>query len=274
MERALILERDSPAPVASIGRILAYHFELHPTDAISRVRYCGGLLIESAPQDKVLEVARCLAEIDVRTRVVATDTLWALPRGYKIVSLTFSENEIRASKLTGSPLRLRRADIHGIHLYGLKPSGQEVDLASILDSTPNPLPLEAFDRATGAGLSPRARRLLDNLEAAELRNLCLHLTLYCVAPIGPVRIDRDDFDFSCLGEQKQTHSLDNFLLLLEDVLAYLPDAWNRQRAVEFLEDLDPKRIFCFKEEEARNFDRWMLLWVLLAGEEERAREGS
>ena len=79
-----------------------------------------------------------------------------------------------------------------------------------------------------------------------------------------VCIAKDDCDFSCLGEQKQSHSLDNFLLLLDEVLAYLPTAWNREPALQFLRTLNPQTISRSKEEEARNFDRWMLQWVRLS----------
>lgn len=101
----------------------------------------------------------------------------------------------------------------------------------------------------------------------------MHLTLYCAEPPrpageggpewrwSPLRIAKNDFDYSCLQEQKQTHSLDNFLILLEDVLAYLPEAWNREAVGRFLSELDPLKILHSKEEETENFDRWMLEWV-------------
>jgi hypothetical protein len=36
---------------------------------------------------------------------------------------------------------------------------------------------------------------------------------------------------------------------------------------EFLRNLDPKKILYFKEEEAENFDRWMLQWARIEAEE-------
>ena len=47
---ALILQRGSPRPLPEIARILAYHLSLHLTDALTRVRYGGGLLAESVPE--------------------------------------------------------------------------------------------------------------------------------------------------------------------------------------------------------------------------------
>ena len=106
------------------------------------------------------------------------------------------------------------------------------------------------------------QRLVDE----ELEELYLLLTLYCPPPIGPLRIRRNDFNYSSLGERKVSHSLDNFLQLLEQLVDFFPDAWNRAKIAEFLNDLDPKPIFYFKREEVQNFDRWMMQWVRLAGE--------
>jgi hypothetical protein len=105
------------------------------------------------------------------------------------------------------------------------------------------------------------------MEAMEL-----HLTILARDPHGPVRVRKNDFDFSCLGEQRQKHSIDNFLLLLEEVLAYLPRAWNRKAAEQFLSDLDPKKILYFKEEEAASLERWLYQWARM-DEERSARQG-
>ena len=46
MLRALIALPDAPLDSTRVGRILAFHFDLHPADAIARVRYGGGIIIE------------------------------------------------------------------------------------------------------------------------------------------------------------------------------------------------------------------------------------
>ena len=52
-------------------------------------------------------------------------------------------------------------------------------------------------------------------------------------------------------------------MLLDEIVAYLPHAWNREPAVEFLRDLDPNSILRFKSEEIHNFERWLYQWVRL-----------
>ena len=85
MEDALILEPDSSLPVAQIGRILAPLYDLHPTDVTSRVRYGGGILVESAPPATIRDVKERLAEIGVDTRIIPAGALADPTRGRRIL---------------------------------------------------------------------------------------------------------------------------------------------------------------------------------------------
>ena len=114
---------------------------------------------------------------------------------------------------------------------------------------------------------PLLEGVVQNLEENGLTAMELHLTLYAPPSVGPLRIRRLDFNFSGLGEAKLDHSLDNFIVLLEKLVATFPDAWNAGRARRFLDDMDPMGILYFKAEEAQNFDRWMLQWVAIEARE-------
>ena len=274
MEEALILERKSPAPVAQIGRLLAFHFDLHPTEAIARVRYGGGILIERASPAKVREVKDHLDATDVASRILSASDLEEIPREFRAFALDLSTSDMTARTITGNRLSLAPKDILALHLYGLLPDTVEVEShretqkrehaekasqrflqSSLLDSDP---------RTPGASnLSPRARQLSETLAEKKLQGMEFHLTLFSSAPIRLLRIRKNDFDFSSLGVQKQPHSMDNFLMLLDEIVAYLPHAWNREPAVEFLRDLDPNSILRFKSEEIHNFERWLYQWVRL-----------
>jgi hypothetical protein len=254
MDAALLIERDSPFPIPQVGRLLAFHFGLHPADAIARVRYGGGILVENAPREPLLEIQARLLEAGVRTVVIDSDLLYAVPRGQKAVAVEFLEEGLLVRRSTGPNLILARDGILALHLYGLLPAPAEAEA-----------PAAAGAAGSESLLSPRARQLTEKLAAAGFQGCLLHVTIYS-AEACPVRIARDDFQFSCLGEQKQPHSLDNFLILLDELLAYLPEAWNREPAARFLADLEPAAIIRFKEEEVRNFDRWMLHCVRLERE--------
>jgi hypothetical protein len=99
----------------------------------------------------------------------------------------------------------------------------------------------------------------------------LHLTLCCPDPVGPLRTEKDKLDFSCLGEEKLPHSVDNFLILLEKVLATFPGAWGGEKIKDLLSDLDPLKILDYKKEEATRRERWMLQWIRIELEERGRR---
>jgi hypothetical protein len=292
---ALILERASPRPVAEIGRLLACHLPVHATDATARVRYGGGLIAKDLPDDIAAELALRLGEIGVRTRKIASSRWAAAPRGSRVAALELGEDALTAS-LRGrvSLLTVPRRDVLGLRVHGVaaeRPPGEDArnggrrKRAQAEPGTSTLVEEAVASGAEGSLLSPRGSEVLRRLRENGIASMEMHITLYCAEPgpaagevergwlWSPLRIAKGDFDYSSLGEQKQAHSLDNFLILLEELLAWLPDAWNRETAERFLSSLDPLDILHFKEEEAENFDRWMLEWVRIesAGREAEGR---
>lgn len=283
MEEALILERGCTAPVAHIGRALALHDKLHPADALTRARYCGGIVLESAHPAKVRVVKEHLDALRVATRIVPAERLRELPRGVRAIQLEFREDALVAGMVGGRRVVVPRNELFGLHCYALLPEGAQGLEAAADEERRSQVEnqrliersglLRATERTSG-GISPRASRLMENLVEQHLTALKFHLTVYSSGAVGSIRIRKDDFDFSSRGLQKRKHSLDNFLLLLDDALAYLPEAWNREPAVEFLHDLEPEGIVRFKPEEVGNFDRWMLALARLEREGAGSRTGS
>jgi hypothetical protein len=288
---ALILERSSPKPVAEIGRLLSCYLPVHPTDASTSIRYGGGLIATGLSAELTGELALRLEELGVRTRKIDSRRWAAAPRGSRVAALEIEEDRLIAT-LRGrlSRVAVPRGDVLGLRLHGISRERKDDEDTPgggrrKRSATPGTSVLEQAVEASGsedAVLSHRGRELLGRLKENSLVSMEMHLTLYCAEPPrpageeervwrwSPLRIAKNDFDYSCLGEQKQAHSLDNFLIVLEEVLAYLPDAWNRETVARFLSELDPLGILHFKEEEAENFDRWMLAWVRIESEERGA----
>jgi hypothetical protein len=275
----LILQRRSPKPVAEIGRLLAYHLSLHPTDAIALVRYGGGLVAENLPDEVADRLVTQLDAIGVKTHKIDAHQWGIVSPGIRAFALEFIEGAVLARVSGKEDLVIHGEDVVGFHVYALLPNlEQEVEefemgrrarnkrKAARSRSHASPLPWSppaGECRPDGAGpdpsvLSPRGRALFEKLASQGQTRIEFHLTFYCTDPSGPIRISKSRFDYSCLGEQKKQHSLDNFLTLLDEVVARFPHAWNREAAQGFLRDLDPSKILYFKEEEAENFDRWML----------------
>ncbi len=264
---ALILERNSPRPVNEIGRIVARLLDLPSPDAVAQVRYGGGLVAEALSESEAYALADSLREIDVKARPVLAEEWLTLPRGYKISTLLFGDDAVEACLSTGRSFVIPTPDIFGLHLYGLCPD--EVESRPSGERAERSTALELSGLSSLSNLTTKGRRLLANLEENEITGMELHLTLYAPPSVGPLRIRRVDFNFSCLGDAKLDHSLDNFIALLEKLVESFPNAWNVAAVRQFLDDMDPTRILYFKKEEAGNFDRWMLQWVAI---ETRERE--
>ncbi len=277
---AVILERDSPRPFADIGRLLAYHLEMHPTDAVTRVRYGGGLIAESVTGEIADRLVGKLRDLGVKARRISTD-LWALvPRGARVSRLELSDATLTARLVGGRKVDIPRRELFALQVHGLMPLDRGkpvVEIRPKKEKKPT-MGLEPLLRSAGfaagsdpglresGSLGPRGRRLHDALAEHGLLTLELHLTLYA-DPFGPLRIQKNEYDFTSLEVDREEHSLDNFLVLLDRVLAYLPGAWNRETAARFAESLDPRAIHYFKAEEAQNLERWLYEWSRIEAEE-------
>jgi len=296
----VILERGSPCPAAEVGRLVAYHLELHPTDAIVRVRYGAGLVVDGVTEAVADELIARLAEIGVRARKVDGD-LWALvPRGVRAFGLEFGERSLVVRLVGGRRIEVPRDSVFALHGYGLpgtppdeddeEPFGRKkrkakrqaaaggsLSLGSLGAAHPTePPPTAAADEEAaqgepeilGAGtgeLSLRGQKLHKRLVELGAQLTEFHLALYA-DPLGPIRVRKNDFDFTCLGVDRQEHSLDNFLTLIERSLDYLPAAWNREPCEALLKDLNPRSVILFKPEEVQNLERWLYQWSRIEAE--------
>lgn len=257
MKHSLILEPDAPLLVREVGEVLTAVLGLHPADARGRVRYCGGILVEGVDEDTGRSVHEGLRALGVPTRLVPLPRLPPAPRGFRAASLARVDDALIVRRPDTTSVVLLAPEVIAIHLHAIREqSGEAADRsATILGG---PLSILADPGSPAAqGLSPRGRRLLERLREPESDGLELHLTIHAREPIGPVRVPRDPFDYSGLGRQKQAHSLDNFLLLVEEVLAVAPSALHRAQAETFLRSLDPGPIVRYKAEEVAAFDRWV-----------------
>lgn len=300
-DSALVLLPGSPRPAPEIGRVLAYHLGLHPTDAIARVRYSGGVLLSGIAHEVAEELRARLEQAGVQARRVPASLLRDLPRGHRVRSIKLLPGGIQAALHGGGERAIGGGDLFAVHLYALpdpSPSSMGPRASEGLDPASAPGRLRALPRLRtitrlpqpvnreewrqvlktqwylrhhhGMGealeISPRARKLREALLQASDPPPSLHLTLLCGSGIGPLRLLHGDLDYSRLGERKQPHSLDNFLLLLDELRGLAPGAWLIDRVAGFLDRLDPAEVLYFKPEEGQNLERWLLLWIRLTEE--------
>ncbi len=254
---ALILEPGSPKPDAEIGKVVASRLALFPADAVARVRYGGGIIINGAPAEVVEEIAESLREIGVRTRALGAEILESAPRGLRATQLELYDEAISARSPSSREVVVLDGDVRGVNVHALpgKPA--------VADDDRGRLQIPVFSAVKEGQLTSRGSKILQWIEESGKPPPSFVLTLYVREPVGPIRFERETLDYSILGDGKMPHSIDNFLSLAEKLLERFPDLRNRDRVAAFLADADPDSILLFKAEEAQNFDRWMQTWIRL-----------
>lgn len=277
---AVVLRRESPAPVATIGKVLANRAGIPTTDAISRVRYGAGIVVEGVSEETADRIVEDLSGVQVEAVKVDPSRWLKPPPGYPVVALEFLESEILARLPSEAELVIAKRDIFGIDVYGLETPRPEEPEARGAGSRRAAGRKDDDTRATPAGsvgviretllanlpgrisdLSPRGKALVEKLEEEGHTEVEWRMTLYCAAPTGPLHIRKDRFDYSCLGEQKRKHSIDNFLALIEEIHIELPELWNRDGAESLVRELDLSGVIRFKKEEVQNLHRFMHYWI-------------
>ena len=252
----ILVKPESPRPAPEIGRVLAAVLDLHITDATVRARYCGGIVASGLERQAAEAITVHLAALGIAVRTVEDSALENLPRGRRIRSLEILSDALCAEIPGGGDLVVLREEILGIHVHALPP------LEDMVPEKPAP---EGARRKPNASepttLSARGQRLKEALLAAGDPPPHLVVTLLRSGGAPALRAFREDLDYTSLGPRKLAHSLDNFLLVLENLQAFLPGVWMAERIGRFLERLDPAEFLYFKREEGQNFERWMQLWI-------------
>lgn len=295
---ALIFEPGSPRPLAEMGRILAARLGVAHADAVARVRYGEGLIAEDLSEPEADGLAEDLRVLGVRSRRVPAESWGIVPRGYHVRAIEFLEDTILARVHDDEDLVIPTEEAFGIDVYIFAPHLERPDRADDGGKTSRGRRgrwLWEEHRAPGGGadrwgsggryaraararaselivpgeapvLSRRAQDLLERLGESELESADLRATLYCREPTGPLRIRKDRFDYSCLGDRKREHSVDNFIELLDALVVRLPGALNGDAVRRFLRSLDPADILRTKEEETENLHRWVYQWARIDAE--------
>ncbi len=272
---ALILDPGSPKPDSEIGAAVTSVLGVYKGDAIAAARYGGGVLVRTGPKHALGTIRDRLSEIGVRATVVPGALLSEIPRGHRGTRLEFLDRVCWVRLPNRRELPLKRRDFRGVQIHaalgevrspesektspkkrGAKESADEnaVNARRIAD---------ALVDVGATEMSGRGKQIFEWLRENNERRPQLFLSLYSRDPVGALRFEREDLDYSVLGDRKQRHSLDNFLAFAEWILECLPGLWNHERVEAFLAEPDPESILVFKREEVQNFDAWMQSWIRL-----------
>lgn len=264
---------------ADIGRVIAEELEMHVIDATARVRYGGGILVEEAPLERLESIGARLASLELETVIVDRALVRDLPPAIRWTAADPQEAALEGRTSSGRRFTIDWSRVRALTLDALPPARPVAKPSTSRDASAQDRSLthsarvETLAARAGGqgGLSPRAQRLLDALEEAGQSEVDLYLTVYARAPAQIFRLERTSLDHSARGRGRLQHSLDNFLLLADDLASSAPEAWGCDRVRAFLKDLDPKHILLVKPEEAERRDRWIAYWHLRGAGESISR---
>ena len=270
---SLVLAPDSTADHDGLSAALQEQLGMHRSDAMARARYGGGILASGEARPRLEQLAAALEKLGASSSIAETTELENLPRPKRITGLQFSTGKLTAASPGGKNTDIEKTDLAGIKVYALLPEASPAKEEE--EAGGGRLPASLLSGATGDGritnVGDKLARLLDRLQDPKFNGISFHLTLYGTNPLMALKINKDEFDYSCLEADKTGNSLGNFLLLLERLLDWTPATGNAEEARTFLDAPDPEIILLSGENEAAGFDR-SRLWNMKTDNDKQAPE--
>lgn len=259
---SLLLPPGTTVEAEKIATALEDDLGLHRSEAMPRALYGGGVLANRESYEKLEKLAATIESLGAKSSIVHSAELESMPRPRRTSGLDFKDGELIACAPGGEELAVPRSGLTGIRAIALLP---ENPAAEEEDAAVNPLLSSILEVPPGGGEEEAGRRrlqlLVERLDDPGLRDLAFQLRLYSTNPSAVLKIDKDEFDYSCLGENKSDNSLENYLRLLEKLLGWMPGSGYLRQVEDFLNDPDPLAILLSGDNEVACSDR-SLLWHL------------
>ena len=259
---SLLLPPGTAVEAEKIATALQDELGLHRSEALPRALYGGGVLANRESYGKLEKLAATIKPLGATGNIVHSAELENLPRPRRTSGLDFNDVELIAQAPSGKRMPVPRSSLSGIRAIALlpeNPAAEEEDTAaSPLHSSTLEPPRESHQEEE---CQRRLRVLVERLNDPGLKDLAFQLRLYATSPLAVLKIDKDEFDYSCLGENKSDNSLENYLRLLEKLLGWMPGSGYLRQVEDFLNDPDPLAILLSGDNEVACSDR-SLLWHL------------
>ena len=270
---SLVLAAGSAAAHEDLSAALQEQLGMHRSDAMARARYGGGILVSGEAHPRLEQLAAALERLGVSSSIAETAELENLPRPKRITGLEFSAGKLTAASPGGKNTAIEKAALAGIKAYALLPEAPPAKEEE--EPGGGSLSTSLLSGPADDGRMPKPgnklARLLARLQDPRFNGISFHLTLYGTNPLMALKISKDEFDYSCLEADKTGNSLENFLLLLERLLDWLPATGSAEKAGAFLDAPDPEIILLSGENEAAAFDR-SRLWNMKTDNDEQSPE--
>ncbi len=259
---SLLLPLENAVEAEKIAMALQDDLGLHRSEAMPRALYGGGVLANRESYGKLEKLAATIRSLGTTSSIVRSVELENLPRPRRTTGLDFQDGELIAQAPSGNEMTLQRSTLGGIRVIALLPENPPAEEE---DTGANPLrdPIleDSLERPQQEEYQRRLQLLVERLDDPELKGISFQIRIYSKSPPAVLKIDKDEFDYSCLDVNKSDNSLENYLRLLEKLLGWLPGSGHHVQVEDFLEDPDPYAILLSGDNEVACSDR-SLLWHL------------
>lgn len=259
---SLLLPLETAVGAEKIATALQDDLGLHRSEAMPRALYGGGILANRESYGKLEKLAATIESLGATSSIVHSAELENQPRPRRTTGLDFNDGELIARGPGGNEMPLPRSTLAGIRALALLP---ENPAAEEEDTDANPLrgPIleNPRERPQEEESQRRLQLLVERLDDPELKGISFQIRVYSKSPPAVLKIDKDEFDYSCLKVNKSDNSLENYLRLLEKLLGWLPGSGHHVQVEDFLEDPDPRAILLSGDNEVACSDR-SFLWHL------------
>ncbi len=231
-------------------------------DLALRVRYGSGIVARELFRDDAEKVAAALELDGMAAFLVAEDGFVLEPRRRKITGGVIGEDAFFAQiGHAAAPTEIPWRAVRIVNAYALAhqlpekrkkehvvftAEGEELD-----DSVKDLQKLRIY--------SNEAMRIIESVARYEERfpdrDVKFYIDLSTLDASYQVR--RREYNFEGLGDLCMNHSMDNFMVLLRQILKRVRCAFVPERSVTFAETADLAAILVEKEEEQRSYARWV-----------------
>ena len=208
---SLLLPPGTSLEAEKLAAALEDDLGLHHSEAMPRALYGGGILATRESYGKLEKLAATIESLGATSSIVESIELENMPRPRRTAGLDFTDGELIAQAPGGKGVSIQRSALGGVRVITLLPenlpsreeddSGSSPLRSSILEDPRESPQQEEYQR--------RLQLLLERLDDPELGGISFQLRIYSKAPPLVLKIDKDEFDYSCLGENKSDNSLEN-----------------------------------------------------------------
>jgi len=248
---------DEPQALAThlnaVARLLAAVTGQTVPDALQGVRYGRGIVARNLAAKPARELTRALASVGLGAFTVPVSEFTPAPRARRVSSVIIDGEGLGLTMRGREGLPPRRLDWEDV--WGIHPA------AVILESGSEERDALARKGESLAGLEPRAKTLLTELRRHRERErapIRLSIEIVCNGP-RLFRLSSDSAGIYANLAQRADHSLENFLRLLDELLAQAPSAvLVPPGALRLVDRGDPDQVVFAKREALDSFNAWLI----------------